>query len=59
MDDQRPANPYSPNWVPKVMGAVPYLGMIFHLVDSLFIFREDRRCLHDRIAGTRVVRQQR
>jgi len=47
------------NWVPKVMGAVPYLGMLFHLIDSLFIFREDRRCLHDHIAGTRVVRHQR
>ncbi|HEX7499646.1 MAG TPA: RDD family protein [Polyangia bacterium] len=44
------------NWVPKVMGAFPYLGMLFHLVDCLFIFREDRRCLHDLIAGTRVVR---
>jgi uncharacterized RDD family membrane protein YckC len=44
------------NWVPKVMGSVPYLGLIFHLVDSFFIFREDRRCLHDHIAGTRVVR---
>ena len=47
------------NWVPKVMGAFPYLGMIFHLVDCLYIFREDRRCLHDHIAGTRVVRHQR
>ena len=47
------------NWVPKVMGAFPYLGMLFHLIDCLFIFREDRRCLHDLIAGTRVVRQQR
>lgn len=44
------------NWVPKVMGAVPYLGMIFHLIDCLYIFREDSRCLHDHIAGTRVVR---
>jgi uncharacterized RDD family membrane protein YckC len=47
------------NWVPKVMGAVPYLGMIFHLIDCLFIFREDRRCVHDHIAGTRVVLHQR
>ncbi len=47
------------NWVPKVMGAVPYLGMLFFLVDCLFIFREDCRCLHDHIAGTRVVRIQR
>jgi len=47
------------NWVPKLMGAVPYLGVLFHLIDCLFIFREDRRCLHDHIAGTRVIRHQR
>jgi uncharacterized RDD family membrane protein YckC len=27
----------------------------FFIVDSLFIFREDRRCLHDFIAGTVVI----
>lgn len=29
---------------------------LFGLVDVLFIFREDRRCVHDLIAGTTVVR---
>jgi uncharacterized RDD family membrane protein YckC len=26
------------------------------LVDILFIFRKDERCLHDHLAGTHVVR---
>lgn len=47
------------NWVPKLIGAVPYLGALFHIIDCLFIFRDDRRCIHDHIAGTRVVRQPR
>jgi uncharacterized RDD family membrane protein YckC len=47
------------NWVPKLIGAVPYLGALFQLVDCLYIFRGDRRCIHDHIAGTRVVRLQR
>jgi uncharacterized RDD family membrane protein YckC len=45
------------NWVPKLIGSVPYLGALFQLIDCLFIFRDDRRCIHDHIAGTRVVRQ--
>jgi len=31
------------------------LGWIVSLVDALFIFNPDRRCLHDHIAGTKVV----
>ena len=34
---------------------VPFLGPFYSLVDALFIFRDDRRCIHDHIAGTRVV----
>jgi uncharacterized RDD family membrane protein YckC len=41
--------------VPGIIGAVPFLGPFFSLADPLFIFREDRRCLHDQIAGTKVV----
>jgi len=38
-----------------LIGAVPFLGLIYSLTDILFIFREDRRCIHDLIAGTKVV----
>ncbi len=38
-----------------MIGMVPYVGGIYGLIDSLFIFREDRRCVHDLIAGTKVV----
>ena len=38
-------------WLNFVIGIIPLYG----LVDVLFIFREDRRCIHDLIAGTRVV----
>jgi uncharacterized RDD family membrane protein YckC len=35
---------------------IPIVGNILALVDVLFIFSKDRRCLHDHIAGTKVVR---
>jgi len=34
---------------------IPIVGSIYSLVDVLFVFRADRRCIHDMIAGTRVV----
>ena len=33
----------------------PILGALYLWADALFIFRENRRCLHDLIAGTLVV----
>jgi hypothetical protein len=39
-----------------LVGAVPFVGGMVSLVDSLLIFRDDRRCLHDQIADTIVVR---
>ena len=40
------------NGIPRV---IPGLGNIYSLVDALFIFRQDRRCIHDHIASTRVI----
>jgi uncharacterized RDD family membrane protein YckC len=41
-----------PIWV---INYVPIIGSFFGLADSLFVFRKDRRCIHDWIAGTKVV----
>jgi len=35
---------------------VPFLGLMFLCVDYFFIFRADRRCVHDLIADTKVVK---
>lgn len=42
--------------VPTVLTQIPIVGIIFGLVDSLFIFQESRRTLHDLIADTIVIR---
>lgn len=39
-----------------LLAFVPLLGPLLSLVDSLLIFRSDRRCAHDLIAGTKVVK---
>ncbi len=40
-----------------IIGAIPCVGAIYSLADILFIFGADRRCLHDRIAGTIVIKK--
>jgi uncharacterized RDD family membrane protein YckC len=42
--------------VPGMISGVPILGGIFSIVDICFIFGEERRCLHDLIAGTKVLK---
>lgn len=42
-------------FVPGLFSAFPYLGYLFAFVNVLFIFRDDRRCIHDHLADTIVV----
>ena len=44
------------SFVNGLIGAVPFLGLIYAIVDICFIFREDHRCIHDLMAGTHVVK---
>jgi uncharacterized RDD family membrane protein YckC len=41
--------------IPVILRAIPVFGLGFWLVDVACIFRTDKRCLHDLIAGTKVV----
>jgi len=42
-----------PMWL---VSLVPFIGPVISLIDCLLIFRDSRRCLHDDIADTIVVR---
>lgn len=41
--------------VVQLIAEIPLIGFLVSVLNALFIFREDRRCLHDLIAGTKVV----
>ncbi|WP_102425728.1 RDD family protein, partial [Vibrio sp. 10N.261.52.A1] len=38
-----------------IMGYVPFIGSVLSTLGYLGVFRKDKRCLHDLIAGTQVV----
>lgn len=42
-------------FVVSMIAAAPGIGGLFFVVDSCFIYRKDQRCIHDLIAGTKVV----
>jgi uncharacterized RDD family membrane protein YckC len=42
-------------WVIGAIGNIPLVGGLIALINPLMIFGEERRCLHDHIAGTRVI----
>jgi uncharacterized RDD family membrane protein YckC len=38
-----------------VLSLLPIIGSYVNLLDLVFIFRRDKRCIHDLVAGTKVV----
>jgi uncharacterized RDD family membrane protein YckC len=42
-------------FVPFLIKMVPWFGFIFFITDSLFIFSDNRRCVHDLLADTKVI----
>lgn len=42
--------------LPGVIGMIPLLGSLFGLANILWIFGDEKRCLHDLLADTIVVR---
>jgi len=42
--------------VPCLFNVIPAVAQVWGLLDALFIFRESRRCLHDNIADTIVIK---
>jgi uncharacterized RDD family membrane protein YckC len=43
---------YLPFWI---IGQFPLVGPVFLLADCLAIFRPERKCFHDDLAGTKVI----
>ena len=39
-----------------ISGQIPLVGGVLVTIDYLFVFRRDKRCIHDLIATTRVVK---
>jgi uncharacterized RDD family membrane protein YckC len=40
-----------------IPGQIPIAGQLFSVINILFIFGKQKRCLHDYIAGTKVVKK--
>lgn len=39
----------------SIVGLIPLIGHLLITVDTLFIFGRDKRCVHDRLADTKVI----
>jgi len=44
------------NVILNVVAQIPFVGALVSLLDALLIFRESRKCLHDQIADTIVIK---
>lgn len=44
------------SWALGLLSLIPFFGSVVALADSLMVFSEGHRCLHDRMAGTRVLK---
>ncbi len=41
----------------SLIGYIPIVGLLLFTINALFIFRKDKRCIHDFIAGTKVIKE--
>ena len=44
------------NVVNAIPGWLPYIGLLYQLIDPLLIYQDSRQCVHDRIADTIVIK---
>ncbi len=42
-------------FLPMLVFELPLVGTLFWLLNAVFIFRDNRQCLHDGFAGTKVI----
>lgn len=40
----------------QAVSLIPLIGLFVGIIDAIFIFRSNRKCLHDDIAGTKVIK---
>lgn len=40
----------------QLVALIPFVGGFIALIDILFIFRPSRKCIHDELAGTKVIK---
>jgi uncharacterized RDD family membrane protein YckC len=44
------------SFLPMIIEQIPLLGFLFWIVDACFIFGDEKRCVHDYMADTKVVK---